>query len=85
MARIQLGVSRKPKLGSDSVFKTKRSKNLTRFRRFSHRNCMQFAIQIKSDSNNFTRIQGADKDDTQCNCYSLLTTTTTYIIYSTIT
>jgi len=26
---------------------------------------MQFAIQIKSDSNNFTRIQGADKDDTQ--------------------
>jgi len=46
----------------------------------SNRNCVQFAIQIKLTKIT-TCIQCADKehfkilpDDTQCNCYSLLTT-----------
>jgi len=37
---------------------------------------MQSAIHIKSDKNNFTRIQCADKDDTQYDCCSLLATAT---------
>jgi len=57
------------------------------FRRFCDGNCMQSAIHIKSDKNNFTCIQCAGKerfktllkqsldiDDTQCDRYSLLTT-----------
>jgi len=35
---------------------------------------VQSAIQIKSDKNNFTCIKCAEKGDTQCDCYSLLST-----------
>ena len=52
----------KTKISSDSVVKNRsnrRTKHLT-FRRFSDRNCVQYAIQIKSNKNNFTGIPCAD-------------------------
>jgi len=86
----QLEVCRKPKIGLDSVFKTSNHPKIWHlFRQFSDGNSVQSRIQIKSDKNNFTCIQCADKehvkklpkhslaiiiDDTKCNCYSLLTT-----------
>jgi len=42
--------------------KTEPSQNLNLFRRFSAKNGMQSAIQIKSDKNNFTCIQCADEE-----------------------
>ena len=38
------------------------SKNLASVQMVSDRNCMQAAVQIKSDKNNFTCIQCADKN-----------------------
>ena len=42
--------------------KTEPSKHFTSFRRFSDRNCVQSAVQIKSDKNNFICIQCADEE-----------------------
>jgi len=53
----------KLKIGSDSVSKEpNRPKIRHLFRWFSNRNRVQSTIQIKSDKNNFTCIQCADRE-----------------------
>jgi len=54
---------RKRNIGSDSVLKQPNRQNITHpFRLLYDRNCMQSAIQIKNDKNNFTCIQHAEKN-----------------------
>jgi len=69
LVSLTLGVCGKLKFSSEFGFGYKKSKlNLNRpkswqlCRRFSKRNCVQSAVQIKSDKNNFTCIQCADKE-----------------------
>jgi len=68
----------KTKVGSDTVVKTEPSKNLTSaqmvFRQKLHGVCN---LNYKWQKITSTSIQCADKDDTQCDCYSLLTTVCT--------
>jgi len=52
---------------------TKPSKNLMSVRWLSNSNCVQSAIQIKSDKNNSTCIQCVQTKMKQCDCYGLLT------------
>ena len=60
--RVISGV-RKPNISFDSVLqKPNHPKIWHPSRRFSDRNCVQFAIQIKSDKINFKHIQCADKE-----------------------
>jgi len=42
--------------------KSEPSKNLTSVQMFSNKHCMQSAVQIKSDKNNFAFIECAEKE-----------------------
>jgi len=55
-------VSKKLKISLDLVLKTKPYNNLTSVQRFSDRNCEQSESEIKSNKNDFTCIQHADKE-----------------------
>jgi len=58
-----LSVFGKPNISPYLVFKNLNRSNIWHpFRRLSNRNCLQCAVQIKSDKNNFACIQSAHKE-----------------------
>jgi len=61
LSNLSLEVCGKRKLCSDSV-KSELSQNLASFSQFSNKNCVQFAVQIKTDNNNITCIECVDKE-----------------------